>query len=321
MAIIRPETHLQESLETIMRLLERHRVLETLAQRHEGPRRELIEDLQRRQNLAELQRHLRGMHPADIAHILEALPLEERRTTWAQLEGDNAAAVFLEVSDAVRSFLLQETPSDRAVDIVSRLHPEDLAYLSADLPPELLAEASTVLEATERSIFDESVQYSPMSVGHLMTREWVEIRETQTLGDALAELRSRGELPRQMDHMYVVDGRNILRGVVPVQTLLVRSPETAVTAAMRDDVPVFRALDDVHESPKRSSATIWFPRPSWTIAARWSDESPSRPSWTCCAKKPICGRFGAPAFRGTKTFLLPRGRARAIAGPGSGSIS
>jgi magnesium transporter len=50
--------------------------------------------------------------------------------------------------------------------------------------------------------------------------------------------------------MYVVDGRNILRGVVPVQTLLVRSPETAVTAAMRDDVPVFRALDDVHESAK-----------------------------------------------------------------------
>jgi magnesium transporter len=190
------------------------------------------------------------MHPADIAHILEALPLEERRTTWEQLEGDNAAAVFLEVSDAVRSFLLQETPSDRAVDIVSRLHPEDLAYLSAELPPELLAEASSVLEATERSIFDESVQYSPMSVGHLMTREWVEIRETQTLGDALAELRSRGELPRQMDHMYVVDGRNILRGVVPVQTLLVRSPETAVTAAMRDDVPVFRALDDVHESAK-----------------------------------------------------------------------
>ena len=70
----------------------------------------------------------------------------------------------------------------------------------------------TVLEATERTIFNESVQYSAMSVGHLMTREWVEIREIQTLGDALAGLRARGELPHQMDHVYVVDGRNILRG-------------------------------------------------------------------------------------------------------------
>ena len=147
MAIIRPDTHLQESLETIIRLLERHRVLETLAQRHEGPRRELIEDLQRRQNLADLQRHLRGMHPADVAHILEALPLDRTPDHVEQLEGDSAAAVFLEVSDAVRSFLLEETPTARAVDIVSRLHPEDLAYLSEELPPELIAEASTVLEA------------------------------------------------------------------------------------------------------------------------------------------------------------------------------
>src|SRR5262245_19909177 len=250
MAIIRPDTHLQESLEIINRLIARHRVLDTLAQRHEGPRRELIEDLQRRQNLAELQRRLRGMHPADIAYILEALPLDDRQTTWQQIEGDTAAAVFLEVSDAVRSSLLEDTPHDRAVDIVSRLHPEDLAYLSADLPPELLAEASTVLEATERTIFNESVQYSPMSVGHLMTREWVEIRENQTLGDALAELRARGELPQQLDHGYVADGRNILRGLVPAQALLVRDPETAVTAAMRDDVPVFRALDDVNEAAK-----------------------------------------------------------------------
>jgi hypothetical protein len=43
------------------------------------------------------------MHPADVAHILEALPLDERRTTWEQLECDAAAAVFLEVSD-VASF-------------------------------------------------------------------------------------------------------------------------------------------------------------------------------------------------------------------------
>ena len=250
MAIIRPDTHLQESLETIVRLLERHRVLDALAQRHEGPRRELLEDLQRRQNLAELQRHLRAMHHADVAHILEALPLEERRTTWEQLEGDAAAAVFLEVSDAVRSFLLEETPQHRAAEIVARLHPEDLAYLAAELPPSLAAEASKVLEATERTIFDESVRYSPMSVGHLMTQEWVELREIQTLGDALTDLRARGELPRQMDHLYVVDGRNILRGVVPPHALLVRDPETAVTAAMRDDVPVFRALDDVHEAAK-----------------------------------------------------------------------
>lgn len=250
MAIIRADTHLQESLETIVRLLERHRVLEALAQRHEGPRRELIEQLQRRQNLAELQRHLRAMHPADVAHVLEALPLDDRRTAWEQLESESAAAVFVELSEAVRSSLADDMPRERLVEMLSRLDAEDLAYVSAPLDPEVLAEVSRVLEATERTIFDESVRYSPTSVGRLMTREWVEIREAQTIGDALAELRLRGALPEQMDHLYVVDARHILRGAVPLPMLLVSDPQTSIATVMRDDLPVFQERDDVHEVAK-----------------------------------------------------------------------
>src|ERR687895_586008 len=140
MPIIRADTHLQESIETIVRLLERHRVLEALAQRHEGPRRELVEQLQRRQNLVELQRHLGGMHPADIAHVLEALPLDDRRTAWEQLDAESAAGAFVEVSEAVRSSLVENTPHERLVEVLVRLDPEDLAYVSPPLAPELLAE-------------------------------------------------------------------------------------------------------------------------------------------------------------------------------------
>src|SRR5688572_7592964 len=121
MAIIRADTHLQESLDAIVRLLERHRVLEALAQRNEGPRRELVEQLQRRQNLVELQRHLRGMHPADVAHVLEALPPDDRRMAWEQLDSESAADAFVELSDAVRSSVADDTPRERLVEILVRL--------------------------------------------------------------------------------------------------------------------------------------------------------------------------------------------------------
>jgi magnesium transporter len=250
MAIIRADTHLQESLDTIVRLLERHRVLEGLAQRHEGPRRELIENLQRRQNLADLQRHLRGMHPADVAHVLEALPPNDRRTAWEQLGSEDAAAGFVELSEAVRTSFVEDMPRERLIEILTRLDPEDLAYVSAQLPVDILEEVSRVLETTERIVFDESVRYSPTSVGRLMTRDWVEIRETGTIGDALGELRTRGAIPAQMDYLYVVDVRRILRGAVPLRDLLVSDPETRIAPVMRDDVTVFRATDDVHETAK-----------------------------------------------------------------------
>ncbi len=62
----------------MQRLLERHRLLDTLAARQEGPNRSLLEDLQHRQNIAELHKHIRAMHAADVAYILEALPHEDR---------------------------------------------------------------------------------------------------------------------------------------------------------------------------------------------------------------------------------------------------
>jgi magnesium transporter len=250
MAILRAETHLQESLETIVRLLERHRVLEALAERHEGPRRELIEQLQRRQNLAELERHVRAMHAADVAHVLEALPIEDRRTTWDQLETDAAAAVLVELSDAVRDSIVDHMPRERLLEVLVRLDPEDLAYLASSLPADVLAEASRTLEAADRTILDESIRYPAGSVGHVMTREWVEIGESQTLGDALAQLRGLGSLPAQTDHIYVVDVRHVLRGTVPVQILLVSDPATPVVSAMRDEVPVFQALEEIGDVAK-----------------------------------------------------------------------
>src|SRR5512145_2020993 len=76
---IRSEARLQQSLDEVTRLLHKHRGLETLAHRQEGPKRDLLESLQHRQNLAELGKRVSAMHGADLAFVLESLPPEDRR--------------------------------------------------------------------------------------------------------------------------------------------------------------------------------------------------------------------------------------------------
>ena len=55
----------------------------------------LLESLQHRQNLVELHKRLRAMHPADVAFVLEALPPEDRQTVWDQINADEAGLVFV----------------------------------------------------------------------------------------------------------------------------------------------------------------------------------------------------------------------------------
>ena len=105
---VRSEERLQTRLAEITQLLEKHRVLEALTHRQEGPKRDLLESLQHRQNMAELHKHLRAMHAADIAYVLESLPLDDRRRCGTRLPAEQAGCVFVEVSAAVRESLVDD---------------------------------------------------------------------------------------------------------------------------------------------------------------------------------------------------------------------
>ena len=100
---------LQERLAEVQVLLARHKLVEDLVHRQEGPRHDLVEDIVHKQHLNALQTKLAPMHPADIAYILEALPLDERLIAWDLVKAEREGEILLEVSDAVRETLIEAT--------------------------------------------------------------------------------------------------------------------------------------------------------------------------------------------------------------------
>lgn len=247
MATLRSDTRLQNSLADILRLLERHRVLDTLA-KQDGPRRDMLENLQHRQNLAELNRRLRTMHAADIAYVLESTPPADRQTIWGQVSVEQAGEVFVELSAAVRQSLVDSTPRDTLLAMVAGLDSDDLGYVWSSLPQDLQDEVTRSLQSVERSVFEAAIQYPAGTVGHHMTRELTEVAESNTVGDVLARLRGQGHLPPQTDHVFVVDGRRVLRGTVPLPMLLIHEPATPLASILRDDIVVFNPRDDVKDA-------------------------------------------------------------------------
>jgi magnesium transporter len=250
MATVQSEARLQRSLWEITRLLDKHRVLDALTHRQEGPRRDLLEHMQHRQNVAELQRHLRAMHAADIAYVLESLPLEDRRTVWEQVHVEMAAMVFMEVSNAIRKSLVDVTPRERLMRLLAALDPEDLGYVSESLPEDVLEELSQALESADRSVFEDSIRYEDDAVGHYMARELVAVLDTSSVDEVLADLRRRGELPPQTDRIFVTDARHVLRGSVPLQVLLLRDPSSSIVSAIGDDTISFGPHEDARDAVK-----------------------------------------------------------------------
>ena len=244
------EVRLEESVGEVHRLLEKHRMLEAVARRQETPKSALLEQMQHRQNLVELHRRLRGLHPADIAHILDSLPIDDRLIVWRELTPEKAGQSLVEVSRAVRESLIEETGRSTLLDLLRHLDADDLRYLAESLPDDLVDEASALLDARDRSWMEQSRAYPESSAARLMMQDALSLRESQTTGDAVAIIKRRGRLPLQTDRLFVVDSRNVLIGAVPLGSLLVADPSAEITSIMDENIRRFHPYDEAEQVAK-----------------------------------------------------------------------
>jgi magnesium transporter len=244
----KPQSRLQDQLAQINDLLQRQRQAEELLRRHGGEHKQRVESLMQRQNRVELQKCLDGLHPADIAYILEALPLEDRLTVWQRVKADRDGDILLEVSDAVRETLIADMDQGEILAAVEPLDSDELADLLEDLPTEVLPELMASLDAEQREQVQSAMSYDDDQVGALMDFEMVTIREDVTLEVVLRYLRRFDELPEQIDKLFVTNHDNVLTGVLPLKWLLLNSPDKMVGQVMARDVNTFHPTDDADDA-------------------------------------------------------------------------
>lgn len=244
----KPQESLQDRLAQVVELLHRHRLVENFTHRQEGRHASLVEGLVHRQNLAELQRKLEEIHSADIAHILEALPLEDRLVVWQQVSAERDGDVLLEVSDAVRESLLADMNDQEILAAAREMDADELADLAAELPRDVIHELMGELDIEQRDRVRSALSYEDDQVGALMDFEMISIREDVTLEVVLRYLRRFKELPGHTDKLFVVDSDELLKGVLPIRRLLVSDPDMLVGAVMAADPVVFHAAGDAYDA-------------------------------------------------------------------------
>jgi magnesium transporter len=241
---------LQERLAEVQTLLARHKLVEDLVHRQEGPRHDLVEDIVHKQHLHELQHKLEPMHPADVAYILEALPPDERLIVWDLVKAEHDGEILLEVSDAVRESLIESMARNELVAAAETLDADELADLAPDLPQGVIDDVFRSLPAEEREHLRAAMSYAEDSVGSIMDFDMVTVREDVTLEVVLRYLRRFDELPDHTDQLFVVDRDEHLKGVLPLNILLVNEVEVEVGSLMHTDFVEFEPDDEAEDAAK-----------------------------------------------------------------------
>ena len=244
------ESERKESLsiviEQINNLLEKHEIVEAMIDKQDAPKQKIIKNLVNKQNINKLERLLANLHPADIADILESLPIEGRLIVWDLVKVESDGDILVEVSDAVRQTLIADMDSTELLAAAEYLDTDEIADIAQDLPEDVLQDLLESLDVQNRERLESALSYPESTVGALMDYDVVTIRDNVNLEVVLNYLRKLGKLPSNTDKLFVVNSNGIILGILPLKAIVVSDQMSKVKDVMSSD-PVLFGPDDLAE--------------------------------------------------------------------------
>ncbi len=187
-----------------------------------------------------------GLHPSDIADLIEHLDEAHRIRLIELLPTSSAAGALAAIEEVQRpGELLARLPAPRAAAIIDELADDDAADLIGTLPPE---EQSRLLAfARDSTDIEELLHYPEDSAGGIMTREVVSLPIGLTAEEALREIRRQASGVQDFYTIFVVHPDRRLRGVVSLVDLVLAPPDTPIATLVQEPPAVVSVLADQEE--------------------------------------------------------------------------
>jgi magnesium transporter len=183
-----------------------------------------------------------GIGIAELAHLLESLPSQQRDLIWPEIDPVLLGGVLLETGDEVRDTKLKELEADEITAIIETLPDvDDQADLLLSLPTEKIASILLTLDTHKRERLESVLAYNEDTAGGLMNLDQITIRADVTLDVVLRYLRMRGDIPDQTDQLFIVDRHDHYLGALYLADLLTNELEALVQNIMRTDVDAMYA--------------------------------------------------------------------------------
>jgi len=215
-------------------------------------RLEQIQELLDEDSWREAADLLRKLPPAEVAHVLEALPLTQRQILWDLLDTDQDGETLMELTENVRNELVQNMDQEEIVDAAQQMDVDDLADFIQELPVDVTREILESLDEQDRRRLETVLSYPEDTAGGLMNTDTVTVRPDVTLDVVLRYLRQLGDrVPRNTDQLFVTNREDKYLGTLRLADLVTHDPQQTVAEVMSLGVQPFNAYADADDVARR----------------------------------------------------------------------
>ena len=217
---------------------------------------EMLNELDERHNLEELRelfeskqytklrQFLAELNDADIAALIEELDEEEVSKVFRILPKDLAADVFSYLDVDYQQTIIYSLSEKEAANVIDNLMADDAVDFLDEMPANVVERLLANAKPDTRQAINHLLRYPEDSAGSIMTVEYVSLKESFTVDQAIEHIKKVGLDSETINICYVLDAQRKLVGTVALRYLLLSDGDEIIGDLMHENIIAINTLMD-----------------------------------------------------------------------------
>ena len=173
------------------------------------------------------------MNSADIAALFEDLNMVKIPLLFRLLPKVLAAETFVEMEPNAQAMLIHGFSDNELKEVLDELYLDDAVDIVEEMPANVVKRILFNTDPDTRKMINEILKYPDDSAGSIMTIEYVSLRPSMSVEEAIKRIRRTGVDKETIYTCYVTDDNRVLLGTVSIKDLLL-SEETELIKDIMD---------------------------------------------------------------------------------------
>ena len=211
---------------------------------------ERLKNLLDTKQYAILRSTMTEMNEADVAAALDLMEDADSLKMFRLLPKDIAADVFALMDEDNQKYIILSLSEKEASDIIENLMADDATDLLEEMPANIVKKILSNASPATRKDINLLLQYPEDSAGSIMTVEYVDLRASMTVYDAIQRIKKIDLDSETVNICYVLSNKRVLLGTVALRYLLLKPETSVISDIMNSNVISVTTTTDQEETAK-----------------------------------------------------------------------
>ncbi len=198
--------------------------------------------------LRKLKALLSEANEVDVAEFMAELPPDKTVLVFRMLPKGMASDVFANLEPEDQQVIISAATDREVSELVEEMYVDDAVDMLEELPANVVKRVLKTARPDTRQVINQFLNYPENSVGSIMTAEFIDLKKTMTVGQAITRIRRSADESESIYTCYVTDERRVLVGAITLRELLMARDDQPVEELMSIDPIAAQTTQDQEEA-------------------------------------------------------------------------